>query len=167
MSVDDIKAGAELARDAITTAITELQGAIAQAQSLAQDAGARGWEGVAHTVMASHQALEAAAANLTSGHEATDSAVNAAGAITTQLAPTDVASRAAGVIQHYDEATNAIETAGSSVDGAYQYAQQAEADVLCSVISGASDDITTARQAVEAAKTTAATEQAEAANWGK
>ncbi|MGH3737925.1 MAG: hypothetical protein ACRDT6_20280 [Micromonosporaceae bacterium] len=117
--------------------------------------------------MASQQALEGAAANLTSGHEATDSAVNAAGAITTQLAPTDVASRAAGVIQHYDQATNEIETAGSSIAQAYQYAQQAEAHALCSVISGASDNLTTARQAVEAAKTTAATEHAEAANWGK
>ncbi|MGH3714195.1 MAG: hypothetical protein ACRDT4_12145 [Micromonosporaceae bacterium] len=167
MSVADIKASADAARDAIQSALTATQGAIAEAQSLAEDAGARGWEGVAHTVMAAQSALEAVASSLGSAHDAADGAANGAADITSQLAPKDIAERAGTVIAQHDQAVSGIDGASSSVGEAYQYAQQVEADRLIAVVAAVADSLGTARQAVEAAKSTAEAERQEADAWGK
>lgn len=167
MTVDQIRSSADAAREAISSALVATQAGIAEAGNLAQDAAARGWEGVASVVMAAQNDLEAAAASLSSAHDAADGAANAAAEITTQLAPKDIAERAGGVISQHDQAVSNVETANGSAGSAYQYALQVEADRLVAVVHGAAESITTARQSIEAAKATAEAERAEAASWGK
>ncbi|MGH3736448.1 MAG: hypothetical protein ACRDT6_12635 [Micromonosporaceae bacterium] len=167
MSVDDIKASADAARQAIQNALAAAHAARAEAQQLAQDAAARGWEGVARTVMAAQSALEVVASSLGSAHDATDGAAGGAAEITTQLAPKDIAARAAGVIAQHDQAVSGIGAASGSVRQAYQYAQQVEANRLIAVVAAVADSLGTARQAVVAAKSTAEAERQEAGAWGK
>ncbi|MGH3715067.1 MAG: hypothetical protein ACRDT4_16625 [Micromonosporaceae bacterium] len=167
MSVDDIKASADAARQAIQSALTSAQAAMSEANDLAQDAAARGWEGVARTVMAAQSALEAVASSLGSAHDASDGAARGAVEITSQLAPKDIADRAAGVIAQHDQAVSGIDAANGSIGEAYQYAQQVEADRLIAVVAAVADSLSTARQSVEAAKSTARAEHQEAQAWGK
>lgn len=116
---------------------------------------------------AAQNALEEVLSSLGSAHDATDGAVNASGEITTKLSPNDIAERCGGVAGQLDAATSAVESADGSGHEALNYSQQAEADSLTGMIGSVFDDLGTARQSIEAAKTVTEAEQQEAAAWAK
>lgn len=166
MSVDDITASADAARNAVDSAKSAAEAARNEAYELAQDAGSRGWEGVAATVQSAHDSLEAVITSLNAAGEHVDGAKGAAGEITNKMSHNEVADRLGPVLSQLDQARDATNSADSSTTDAHGYSQQAEVDRLTDQVNAVTDAINSARLSVEDTKSKAETEQQEAASWG-
>lgn len=131
--LDEIKASAEAARNAIDAARSQVKAAISEASDKAQQVASLGLEGVAVTVQAAQRSLEAAASGLCGAHDAADGAVNALAAINAKTGAKDSAQRLGPVVAQLGQASSGVATAHGSVQEAYTYSQQAEIDSLTGV----------------------------------
>lgn len=165
--LEQITAAAQAAVSAIDAAKTTAQAAVQEAYDLAYEAASHGWEGVAATVQAAHDDLEAVVSSLAAGYDAADAAVNATQEITSKMKPTEVSERLGAVLSQLDQATTAVESADGSAVQAQGHSERAEADRLTGMISGVSDDLGGARQAITDTKTKAETERQVADSYGK
>ncbi|MGH3728928.1 MAG: hypothetical protein ACRDTU_09265 [Micromonosporaceae bacterium] len=148
--LDETSAAISTARDAIEKASQSVNAALDVAQEKEEQAAALGIDGMTATTHAAYEALEAAAASLVIGYDATGGAASTAGEITVRTAG-DTIGRLDTVIDQLDQAASAVDTAIGSADHAQEYAQQLEIETLIVVVTAAADSLSGARQAVEAA----------------
>ncbi|MGH3655160.1 MAG: hypothetical protein ACRDUA_00735 [Micromonosporaceae bacterium] len=149
--LDETSAAISTARDAIEKASQSVNAALDVAQEKEEQAAALGIDGMTATTHAAYEALEAAAASLVIGYDATGGAASTAGEITVRTATGDTIGRLDTVIDQLDQAASAVDTAIGSADHAQEYAQQLEIETLIVVVTAAADSLSGARQAVEAA----------------
>ncbi|MGH3655065.1 MAG: hypothetical protein ACRDUA_00250, partial [Micromonosporaceae bacterium] len=167
--LDETRNTVRVAAGAIDTAATAAGEAVTHAQEKQAQANHLGIYGVAATVQAATDCVEAAALGIAAAKDAADQATNRLGEIADETRTSDSSDRAKAAISDLDKAATDLAAASGSAETAAAYAEETDVDSLITIVSAMVGEFGTALSLIGDAKTTVETYQVdlEALSTGK
>ena len=117
-SAEELKTAAQGASEVLTETGNAAEQLSGQATELADEAAGHGWHGMATRMQEVAEALEATAAQISTGRTACDTAIEELGLINDKIPAEEV-------VAHLSASTNQLGDAGTALEGAVEKAEEA------------------------------------------
>ena len=167
MSVlEDIGSGSESARSSLEDALSLVRRAYEEAGELEDSASGHGWAGVAEAMGNAREALESTVQVVEDAYEATGTAIERLGEITSEMSSDEVARRLGEIGEGLDSARTGAGRAVELLDDVRTAAGQADAETLLQLADSAEEHLQSARESLESTVKDTESEASDATTWG-